>query len=210
MKSIARHIAILALFTIIATASAQAQLLKMNAPAILCGSPNIGYEHQLTDRLSASGDIIWLPYMSDKHEEVFRSLQVAGEVRYYFKELEEENFLCRGWYAGGYAMWGNFNIGKYKHNDMDRSFRDMGWGVSAGITGGWKYQFKKHWQVDINMGIGYAYLQYHKYKLGGAYKDRPMGTWRTRNWFGPTRFSVSVGYIIDFQSLKKGNKRNNG
>lgn len=177
---------------------ASAQMVKMNGPATIAGCPNIGYEHQLTPRLSVAGDIIWLPYMSQKHEEVFRTMQIAGEVRYFFKELDREvSRLAQGWYLGAYAMYGDFNIGLYRHNDMDKSFRRMGWGVSAGVSGGWKKQLGKKWQMDVNMGIGYAHLQYHKYKLGGAYRNKPIGTWRTSNWFGPTRFSVSFGYIID-------------
>lgn len=122
-------------------------------------------------------------------------------MRYYFKPAEGYR-LTDGWYVGGYAMYGDFNIGLYRHNDMDQSFRRMGWGVSAGVSAGWKYQFNAHWQMDINIGIGYAHLQYHKYKLGGAYKHRPIGTWRTKEWIGPTRFSVSFGYVIDCGCVK--------
>lgn len=203
MKSIARHIATFVIAIAAGTAVSSAQMIKLNGPATLAGCPNFGYEHQLTPHLSAAGDLIWLPYMSDKHEEVFRTLQIAGEIRYYF-DPTANNRLTSGWYVGGYAMYGDFNIGRYRHNDMDKSFRRMGWGVSAGVSVGWKYAFNDHWQMDINLGIGYAHLQYHKYKLGGAYRYKPIGTWRTSNWIGPTRFSVSFGYIIDCGCVKKG------
>lgn len=197
MKTIFRHILIAAAL-IAGSATADAQMIKVNAPAILVGTPNIGYEHGLTPHISVSGDIMWLPYLSKKHEEVFRSLQVAGECRYYFKESEHVcNKIAKGWYAGIYAMYGNFNIGIYRNNDMDQSFRRQGWGCSAGVSGGWKYEFNRHWQMDINLGVGYAHLQYDKYKLGGLYKNYPMKRKQTRGWVGPTRFSISIGYIID-------------
>lgn len=180
------------------TLPAGAQMIKLNGPGTLAGCPNIGYEHGLTPKLSLAGDVIWLPYMSDKHEEVFRTLQITGEVRYYFRPTNDQPYTVpAGWYLGGYAMYGDFNIGRYRHNDMDQSFRRAGWACSAGISAGWKYAFNNRWQMDINLGVGYAHLQYHKYKLGGAYRDRPLGTWRTRHWVGPTRFSISFGYVID-------------
>lgn len=203
MKPIFRHISILILLLGIAL-PAKSQMIKMNGPAILCGSPNIGYEHGLSRHFSISGDVIWLPYMKKKHEEVFRSFQAAAEGRYYFKPSEHDaDYIATGWYAGAYAMWGDFNIGLYRHHDMDRSVRRRGWGVSAGISGGWKYEFNKHWQMDINLGIGYAHLQYNKYKLGGLYENHPYIRKKTRGYFGPTRFSVSFGYIIPTGLKKK-------
>ncbi len=59
--------------------------------------------------------------------------------------------MATGWYAGVYAMFGNFNIGLYRHHDMHRSFRRQGMGCSVGLSGGWKYEFNRHWQMDINL-----------------------------------------------------------
>ena len=96
MKSITRHIAIIIAAISAGTGLASGQMLKLNAPLTLGGSPNLGYEHQLNHRLALSGDVFWLPYMSDKHEEVFRSLQITSELRYYFKEtLEIGRASCR-------------------------------------------------------------------------------------------------------------------
>lgn len=196
MKSITRHIAIIIAAIAAGTGLASGQMLKLNAPLTLGGSPNLGYEHQLNHRLALSGDVFWLPYMSDKHEEVFRSLQITSELRYYFRETLDSR-MASGWYMGGYLMYGDFNIGLYRHNDMDKSFRRAGWGVSGGVSGGWKYKFNDRWQMDINLGVGYVHMRYHKYKLGGAYRHRPIGGWRSSRWIGPTRFSISFGYVLN-------------
>ena len=197
MNTIFRNILISAAIAT-TTVAADAQMIKVNGPATLAGTPNIGYEHGLSPHLSVSADVMWLPYLSKKHEEVFRSFQMAGECRYYFKASEHiYDKMATGWYAGVYAMFGNFNIGLYRHHDMDRSFRRQGWGCSAGLSGGWKYKFNRHWQMDINLGIGYAHIQYNKYKLGGMYRHYPLKRKQTRGWVGPTRFSISFGYIID-------------
>ena len=114
------------------------------------GCPNFGYEHQLTPRLSAAGDLLWLPYKWGHDHEVFRSLQLAGELRYYFDEASGER-LAAGWYLGAYAMYGDFNIGLKRDGD-DPSYRRQGWGVSAGVSGGWKHRFSSHWQMNKNLG----------------------------------------------------------
>ena len=83
MNTIFRNILISAAIAT-TTVAADAQMIKVNGPATLAGTPNIGYEHGLSPHLSVSADVMWLPYLSKKHEEVFRSFQMAGECRYYF------------------------------------------------------------------------------------------------------------------------------
>ena len=51
--------------------------------------------------------------------------------------------------------------------------------------------------APLTLGVGYAHMRYHKYKLGGAYRHRPIGGWRSSKWIGPTRFSISFGYVLD-------------
>lgn len=87
MNTIFRNILISAAIAT-TTVAADAQMIKVNGPATLAGTPNIGYEHGLSPHLSVSADVMWLPYLSKKHEEVFRSFQMAGECRYYFKASE--------------------------------------------------------------------------------------------------------------------------
>lgn len=203
MKSIFRYMAIAAL-AVGTMIPAGAQMIKMNGPATLAGIPNIGYEHAFTPKFSVSADAFWLPYLTKKHEQVFRSFQAAAEARYYFKaSLRDNDYLTDGWYIGAYLLFGNYNIGLYRHNDMDRSFRRRGWGGSAGISVGWKYEFNRHWQMDVNLGIGYAHLVYDKYKLGGMYANHPLSRFNHYNWVGPTRFSVSFGYVLDTHCRKK-------
>lgn len=201
MKSTAR-ILLLIIAALGAFIPASAQMVKINAPAALAGCPNFGYEHQLTPRLSAAGDLLWLPYKWGHDHEVFRSLQLAGELRYYFDEASGER-LAAGWYLGAYAMYGDFNIGLKRDNAQgDPSYRRQGWGVSAGVSGGWKHRFSSHWQMDINLGVGYAHLQYHKYRLDDPQALR-IGTWHTRPWVGPVRFSISFGYVFDCGCVKE-------
>lgn len=101
-------------------------------PAVLAGSPNVGIEWNVGRQFTVNGDVLWMPYMFKKHEEVFRTLIGSIDLRYYVKpKYYYTNNAFDGFYIGPYAMYGNFNIGLYKGEDKE-SYRRKGWGVSAG------------------------------------------------------------------------------
>lgn len=174
-----------------------AQSIKTNIPLWLVGSPNIGFEHTLTRQVTLNADIFWMPFMYKKNEEVFRVLQATVEARYYLNPLNfYTNDSWDGFYIGPYAMYGNFNIGLLKDDDPLQSIRRKGWGVSGGISGGYKFAFGSRWGLDLNLGVGYAHLQYDKYYLGGEFVEYPIERKRTRSWIGPTKFGVHLTYNI--------------
>lgn len=179
------------------TLNADAQIIKINGPLILTGSPNLGFEYTLSRQFTLNAEALWMPYMFKSGEEVFRILQGSIDLRYYFNP---QNFYTNdswdGFYAGPYAMYGDYNVGLIKNDDKVNSIRRVGWGVSGGISAGYKYALNSRWALDFNIGIGYAYLQYDKYQLGGEYVNFPLERKRTRHWVGPTKFGVHLSYNI--------------
>jgi hypothetical protein len=179
------------------TGASLAQSIKTNVPLLLTGSPNIGIETTLTRQLTLDAEVMWMPYMFKKHEEVFRASMGSIECRYHVNPAHYyTNDSWDGFYVGPYALYGQFNIGRYRHHDMDRSFRRKGWGVSGGLTAGYKFYLSPRFKIDINVGLGYAHLQYNKYKLGGEYADFPLEQKATKAWIGPTKFGVYLVYNI--------------
>lgn len=174
-----------------------AQSIKINVPLWLTGSPNIGVEYTLTRQLTVNGEVAWLPYMFKKHEEVFRVFQAVAEARYYVNPCNfYTNDSWDGFYVGAYVMYGSFNIGLLRHNDPLQSIRRVGRGLSGGISTGYKFAFNSRWGLDLNIGIGYAHLQYDKYYLGGEYVNYPLELRKVKNWIGPTKFGVNLCYNI--------------
>lgn len=196
MRSIFYMLVIGAIFSLW-TLPAQAQAIKVNAPLLLVGTPNIGVEVTISQQLSVNGDILWAPYMFKKNEEVFRSFIGSVDLRYYINpQYYYTNDMFDGFYAGPYAMYGNFNIG-FKNNDKNKeSYRRKGWGVSAGISFGYKFYLAKRFRLDLNMGLGYAHLQYNKYLLGGEWAEYPLSKKNTKQWIGPTKFGVHIVYNL--------------
>lgn len=174
----------------------KAQSVKINIPTTIVGTPNIGYEHTIGQKFSISGDVLWAPYLFKKHEEVFRALIGTVEFRYYIKpKYYYTNNTFDGFYIGPYAMIGNFNVGLYKGEDKE-SFRYKGWGMSSGISLGYKFYLSQRLRLDVNLGLGYAHLQYDTYELGGEWAEYPLSKKDTKMWIGPTKFGVNLVYNI--------------
>lgn len=175
---------------------AKGQAIKVNLPTTLIGTPNIGAEFTLSQQFTINADVLWAPYMFKKHEEVFRALIGTVELRYYVKpKYYYTNDLFDGFYIGPYVMYGNFNIGLYKGEDQD-SYRYKGWGVSGGVSLGYKFYLSKRFRLDLNLGLGYAHLQYDTYLLGGEWAEYPLSIKDTKTWIGPTKFGVHLVYNL--------------
>lgn len=177
--------------------SSQAQAIKTNIPLILTGNPNIGVEWSVGKQLTVNGDILWAPYLFKKNEEVFRTLIGSVDLRYYINpKYYYTNDLWDGFYVGPYAMYGNFNIGLKNSDDEKKSYRRKGWGVSTGVSTGYKFYLSSRFRLDINLGIGYAHMQYNKYELGGEFAEYPLEKKKTKAYIGPTKFGIHLVYNI--------------
>lgn len=196
MKKIITSVLAIAALLILSSNRVMGQAIKINLPTTLVGTPNIGAEFTLSQKFTVSGDILWAPYMFKKHEEVFRALIGTLEFRYYIKpKYYYTNDLFDGFYMGPYAMYGNFNIGLKKGGDKE-SHRYKGWGVSGGISLGYKFYLSRRFRLDVNLGLGYAHLQYNTYRLGGEWADYPLSVKDTKMWIGPTKFGVNLVYNL--------------
>lgn len=183
-------------FLLFGVNTAKGQAIKINLPTTLVGTLNIGTEFTISQQFAVNADILWSPYMFKKHEEVFRTLIGTAELRYYVKpRYYYTNDLFDGFYVGPYAMYGKFNIGLYKGEEKE-SYRYKGWGVSGGVTLGYKFYLSKRFRLDLNMGLGYAHLQYNTYLLGGEWAEYPLSIKDTKAWIGPTKFGVHLVYNL--------------
>jgi hypothetical protein len=163
----------------------------------LTGSPNIGVEFSIARQLTISSEASWMPYMFKKHEEVFRSAIASVECRYHVNpSYYYANDSWDGFYIGPYALYGQFNIGLLRHKDIDRSYRRSGWVVSGGLSSGYKFYLSPRFHIDLNLGVGYAHLQYNKYRLGGEYSAFPLEQKLTKAWIGPTKFGAHLVYHL--------------
>ena len=190
------RILVLGLVLVLAAPAVKAQAIKTNVPLLLVGTPNVGMEFTVSQQFTTNLDILWMPYMFKKHEEVLRALVGSADLRYYVKpRYYYTNNMYDGFYLGPYVEAGNFNIGFWRGEERE-SYRYKGWGISAGLSLGYKFYLSKRFRLDLNLGLGYAHLQYDKYQLAGEWPDYPLELKDTRAWFGPTKFGVHLVYNL--------------
>ena len=190
------RILVLGLVLVLAAPAVKAQAIKTNVPLLLVGTPNVGMEFTVSQQFTTNLDILWMPYMFKKHEEVLRALVGSADLRYYVKPRYHYTInMYDGFYLGPYVEAGNFNIGFWRGEERE-SYRYKGWGISAGLSLGYKFYLSKRFRLDLNLGLGYAHLQYDKYQLGGEWADYPLELKDTRAWFGPTKFGVHLVYNL--------------
>lgn len=178
----------------------QGQALKVNAPFLLAGSPNLGVEFTVSNQLAINGDVLWLPYMFKESESVFKVFQSTIDLRYYVNpKYYHNNNMFDGFYLGPYVMYGQYNIGINRHSPVESNKRYVGWGMSLGVSMGYKFYLSRRFRLDINLGVGVAHLAYDTYFLGREWAEYPIGKDDTELWVGPTKFGVNLVYNINIK-----------
>lgn len=115
-------------------------------------------------------------------------------------QAEFRYFLCErfnGHFFGVHAIGGKYNIAGYElpllFGKGSKDFRFEGSTLGAGISYGYQLVMGKHWNLEFNIGVGYANMRYDKYNCSKC--GDGLGTF-TRHYFGPTKAGISLIYII--------------
>ncbi|MDE5749471.1 MAG: DUF3575 domain-containing protein, partial [Duncaniella sp.] len=76
--------------------------------------------------------------------------------------------VADGGYVGAHLLGGQYNAGGVRFPRFLRHHRYEGWGVGAGISYGYRWQFSPAWGMEASVGASYLYLRYHKYDCGSC------------------------------------------
>lgn len=159
---------------------------------------NLGFEFGLSKKwtLDVSGN--YNPWEFGENRKM-KHWMVQPEMRYWLCEKFNGHFF--GIHAhGGQYNWGGmlpwgFENGKMfgieNRNILEHRYE--GWLIGAGLSYGYQWILGKRWSVEASLGIGYAYLDYAKYKCEKCGEKIGDGH---KNYFGPTKAAVSIIYII--------------
>lgn len=159
---------------------------------------NLGFEFGLSKKwtLDVSGN--YNPWEFGENRKM-KHWMVQPEMRYWLCEKFNGHFF--GIHAhGGQYNWGGMLPWGFKNGKMfgieNRNIlehRYEGWLIGAGLSYGYQWILGKRWSVEASLGIGYAYLDYAKYKCEKCGEKIGDGH---KNYFGPTKAAVSIIYII--------------
>lgn len=110
--------------------------------------------------------------------------------------VSQDNFI------GFHAHGGQYNIGGVKNgisflgSDLSKlsDYRYQGWFIGAGVAYGYAWILGRHWNLEAEIGVGYAYTQYDSFRCVGCgkrvEKDKP------HHYVGPTKAAVNLVYVF--------------
>ena len=163
MKAASRSLILLLLGTASLGTSAQQVGIKTNLLYDAALSPNLGVEIQTAPRwsLDISGNIN--AWTVNGHK--WKHWLAQPEMRFWFCEAFTGHFVAL------HALGGQYNIGnidngiKFLGTDFSRlgDRRYQGWFAGAGIAYGYSWILSKHWNLEAEIGIGWAYSRYDTY-----------------------------------------------
>lgn len=110
-----------------------------------------------------------------------------------------------GHFFGVHAMGGQLNVSNVdipvpgfffsgvKLNKAARDSRYQGAFAGAGFTYGYQYPLSRHWNLEGEIGVGYAHVWYDQYPCGDCGQKIRDGH---ANYFGVTKIGLSIMYVF--------------
>lgn len=107
-----------------------------------------------------------------------------------------------GHFVGVHAHGGKFNAGGFdgKLNFLGSDFRKLsdsryqGWFLGAGLSYGYSWILGKHWNLEAEIGLGYAYTRFDKFRCAGC--GVKVAEDKQHNYVGPTKAAIDLVYTF--------------
>ena len=174
--------------------NAQEVAIKTNVLSDAFLNVNAGIEVSVAPRWSIdlSGDFNgW----NLSHGRRWKHWLVQPEARYWFCEA------LGGHFVGLHAFTGQYNVG---HLDTDFKFlgtnfanfkthRYQGWIGGRGLAYGYSWLLGKHWNLEAEIGLGWAYTRFDRFECVGCGRRAGKGH---HNYVGPTKAAVNLVYVF--------------
>lgn len=175
--------------------SAQDIAVKSNLLSDALLNPNVGVEIGLAPRwtLDVTGQLnAW----DLSHDRRWKHWALQPEARYWFCDR------FGGHFVGLHAHGGQFNIGGFdgRLNLFGTDARKLadtryqGWFVGVGVAYGYAWVLGRHWNLEGEIGLGYSYTRYDRFRCAGCGKKTETG--RSHHYVGPTKAAINLVYLF--------------
>ena len=157
-------------------------------------APNLGVEVSLAPRWSfdlSGGFNGW----TLNNDQKLKHWLVQPEARYWICDHFAGHFL------GIHALGGQNNPGNIKHgvNFLGSDFRKLadyryqGWYVGAGVAYGYAFILGRHWNLELELGVGYIYTKFDKFECRDCGKKIDTDK---HHYVGPTKAAINLVYVF--------------
>lgn len=189
---------ILLLFGLLVQFGAKGQndvAIKSNILYDLTATISAGIEVGLAPRwsLDVSGNFnAW----TMKNDRRWKHYLVQPEVRYWLCDRFMGHFLALHLHGGQYNFGGIKNSINFLGTNLSNltTHRYQGWFAGAGVGYGYAFVLGRHWNLELEAGIGYAYTVFDEFECAGC--GRKVNTDLNHHYFGPTKLAVNFVYLF--------------
>ena len=171
---------VIAFFCISQELYAQKVAVKTNLLSDAVLNPNLGIEVGLVPKwtMDVTGQFnAW----NMSHDRRWKHWAVQPELRYWLCDRFGAHFF------GFHLHGGQYNIG-----GIDARYQ--GWFVGAGVAYGYAWILGRHWNLEAEIGFGYSYTRYDKYRCSGCGKK--VETDKPHHYVGPTKAAINLVYLF--------------
>lgn len=158
-------------------------------------SPNLGVEIGLAPKwtLDVDGQLNAWTLSGNRR---WKHWALQPEARYWFCDRFAGHFVGAHIHGGAYNIGGIDGRLHFLGTDarkLERS-RYQGWFVGAGVAYGYAWILGRHWNLEAEIGIGYSYTRYDRFRCAGCGKkveeDKP------HHYVGPTKAAINLVYLF--------------
>lgn len=170
--------------------AAQEVAIKNNLLYDATATPNLQLEMSLSRKTTLELGAGVNPFTFSDNKK-FKHWLVQPEYRYWLCEKFNGHFF------GIHAHGGQFNVGGWDipvgRLDVFKDHRYQGYFYGAGISYGYQWVLSPRWNLEFNLGGGYARIHYDKYPCASCGTREDKGKY---NYWGVTKAAISVVYFI--------------
>ena len=190
-----KRLLIILLWFVGISVSAQNWALKTNLFYDATTTMNLGFETRIAPKWTLDVSANWNPWTFSDNKK-WKQLSLQPEARYWFCEA------FNGHFVGAHLLGGIYNMGNW---DTDFKFlgtdfgelqehRFEGWMLGVGVAYGYQWLLSKHWSIEAEIGIGYAYSQADKYECATC--GDKLENNEPHHYFGPTKAAINLIYVF--------------
>lgn len=179
MQKIRFLLILMTLICLYGKSKAQDVALKTNGLYWLTTTTNLDVEVALSNKWTVELLGAYNPW-TFSNDKKLRLWLVQPEAKYWLCEKFEGHFF------GVHLHGGQF------YSTLANKRRD-GYLAGAGISYGYDWIITPHFNIEAEIGIGYAYLWYKESDCISCLRDVVN---RSKNYFGPTKAAVSFVYLF--------------
>lgn len=184
-------IVVIGLLCVLNSASAQVVGIKTNLVADATTTMNVALEIATAPKNTLDLYVNYNPWELGNGK-LIKHLLVQPEYRFWFCEKFAGSFLGVHLHGGLFNMTGvKLPFDMYPGLQTNRYEGEF---IGGGVSYGYQWVLSKHWNLEANIGAGYAFINYDRYQCGDCGKRLEKD--KDKHYFGPTKAALSIVYIF--------------